>query len=188
MGDAQAAAPRRRRVAGTRATSASTSAKRRGPPASLEVSRDDAEAAPLAAKPSRRPKSAVVESAEAAAAAVKSVTARVRKTTASGTTASVKPSALVQRVYKAIAGELGKLEQQTGLKSQDRERASRALAQMVNALEKAVDMQRAIIKSTAKGGNAKNKEALAHAEDLRREIAERLARLNRKRPAGRGAE
>ncbi len=51
-----------------------------------------------------------------------------------------RPSALVQRVYNTIDGELTKLEKQKGLTSQDRERASRALSQMVNALEKAVEM------------------------------------------------
>jgi protein subunit release factor B len=99
-----------------------------------------------------------------------------------------RPSALVQRVYNTIDGELTKLEKQKGLTSQDRERASRALSQMVNALEKAVEMQRDMTKRKATGGDAKSKEALAHAEDLRREIAERLERLNRKRASGRRSE
>jgi protein subunit release factor B len=99
-----------------------------------------------------------------------------------------KPNLLVQRVYNTIDGELTKLEKQKGLTSQDRERASRALSQMVNALEKAVDMQREMTKRKATGGDAKSKEALAHAEDLRREIAERLERLNRKRAPGRRSE
>ncbi|MBS0251379.1 MAG: hypothetical protein JSR78_09990 [Proteobacteria bacterium] len=95
---------------------------------------------------------------------------------------------LVQRVYNTIDGELTKLEKQKGLTSQDRERASRALSQMVNALEKAVEMQREMTKRKSVGGSAKSKEALAHAEDLRREIAERLERLNRKRAPGRRSE
>jgi hypothetical protein len=95
---------------------------------------------------------------------------------------------LVQRVYNTIDGELTKLEKQKGLTSQDRERASRALSQMVNALEKAVEMQRDMTKTRSSGGDAKQKEALAHAEDLRREIANRLERLNRKRPALRRSE
>lgn len=95
---------------------------------------------------------------------------------------------LVQRVYNTIDGELTKLEKQKGLTSQDRERASRALSQMVNALEKAVEMQREMTKRKSVGGNAKSKEALAHAEDLRREIAERLERLNRKRAPSRRSE
>jgi hypothetical protein len=99
-----------------------------------------------------------------------------------------RPRALVQRVYNTIDGELTKLEKQKGLTSQDRERASRALSQMVNALEKAVEMQRDITKTKASGGDSRNKEALAHAEDLRREIAERLERLNRKRASGRRSE
>ena len=60
-----------------------------------------------------------------------------------------KPGALVQRVYNTIDGELEKLEKQKGLTSQDRERASRALSQMVNALEKAVEMQREMTKRKA---------------------------------------
>jgi len=99
-----------------------------------------------------------------------------------------KPNVLVQRVYNTIDGELTKLEKQKGLTSQDRERASRALSQMVNALEKAVEMQRVMTKRKPTGGDAKSKEALAHAEDLRREIAERLERLNRKRSPQRSSE
>jgi cellobiose-specific phosphotransferase system component IIA len=95
--------------------------------------------------------------------------------------------ALVQRVYNTIDSELTKLEHQKGLTSQDRERASRALSQMVNALEKAVDMQREMTKRKTKGADARSKEALAHAEDLRREIAERLERLNRKRASVRSS-
>jgi cellobiose-specific phosphotransferase system component IIA len=95
---------------------------------------------------------------------------------------------LVQRVYNTIDGELTKLEAQKGLTSQDRERASRALSQMVNALEKAVEMQREMTKTKRSGGDARSKEALAHAEDLRREIAERLERLNRKRTSQRSSE
>jgi hypothetical protein len=87
--------------------------------------------------------------------------------------AKPKPSTLVERVYRTIDGELGKLEKQKGLTSQDRERVSRALSQMVNALEKAVEMQREITKTKSAGGDARSKEALAHAEDLRREIADR---------------
>jgi hypothetical protein len=108
------------------------------------------------------------------------------KPVATGTRA--KPGALVQRVYNTIDGELTKLEKHKGLTSQDRERASRALSQMVNALEKAVEMQRDMTKRKPTGGDAKSKEALAHAEDLRREIAERLERLNRKRAAQRSSE
>ena len=99
-----------------------------------------------------------------------------------------KPNALVQRVYNTIDGELTKLEKQKGLTSQDRERASRALSQMVNALEKAVEMQRVMTKRKPTGGDAKSKEALAHAENLRREIAERLERLNHKRSSQRNPE
>ena len=98
--------------------------------------------------------------------------------------AALKPIVLVRRVYKTIDGELTKLEQQAGASSQDRERASRALSQMVSSLEKAVEMQREITKDTAKGSGSKNKEALAHAEGLRRAIAERIERLQRQRTPG----
>ncbi len=98
-----------------------------------------------------------------------------------------KPKALVQRVYNTIDMELTKLEQQKGVSSQDRERASRALAQMVNSLEKAIDMQREIIGRSATRGSAKDTEALRHAEDLRRQIAERLERVNGLRKSRRRA-
>ncbi len=114
--------------------------------------------------------------------------ARTKTKAATAQPARAKPGALVQRVYNTIDSELTKLEKQKGLTSQDRERASRALSQMVNALEKAVEMQRDITKRKSSGGDARNKDALAHAEDLRREIADRLERLNRKRPAGRRSE
>jgi hypothetical protein len=111
--------------------------------------------------------------------------APARKT---ATPTRAKPNVLVQRVYNTIDGELTKLEKQKGLTSQDRERASRALSQMVNALEKAVEMQRVMTKRKPTGGDAKSKEALAHAENLRREIAERLERLNHKRSSQRNPE
>ncbi len=98
--------------------------------------------------------------------------------------AAPKPIVLVRRVYNTIDGELTKLEQQKGASSQDRERASRALSQMVNSLEKAIDMQREMTKDTTKGSGQKDKEALAHAEDLRRAVAERIERLHRERLAG----
>ncbi|MBR2536175.1 MAG: hypothetical protein IKE66_08915 [Hyphomicrobium sp.] len=101
------------------------------------------------------------------------------------------PIALVQRVYATIDGELNKLEKQTGKTSQDRERASRALSQITNSLEKAVEMQRDIKKAMTKASGSHDKEALAHAEDLRRAIAERLERLQRQRALGKrsgGAE
>jgi hypothetical protein len=100
----------------------------------------------------------------------------------------LKPLELVQRVYRTIEGELTKLENQEGTSSQDRERGSRALSQIVNSLEKATDMQQVLAAKTAKGGTAKDKEALAHAEDLRRQIAERLERLSRKRDDSKRAE
>lgn len=107
----------------------------------------------------------------------------VKRDAATGAAAAKKPGELVKRVYATIDGELNKLEKQKGLTSQDRERASRALSQMVNSLEKAIDMQREMTKRQAKGSAKKDKEALAHAEDIRREIAERLERLGRARVA-----
>lgn len=99
-----------------------------------------------------------------------------------------KPGELVKRVYATIDGELSKLEQQRGLTSQDRERASRALSQMVNSLEKAIEMQHEMTKRQAKGSGKKDKEALAHAEDIRREIAQRLEKLQRGRLSAKGSE
>lgn len=99
-------------------------------------------------------------------------------------TKSVNAKTLVNRIYSTIDKELSKLEQHDGESSQDRERASRALSQMVNSLEKAVDMQREITKAQGRAqASGKDKEALKHAEELRREIADRLERLQRKRTA-----
>nr|DAH88286.1 MAG TPA: hypothetical protein [Caudoviricetes sp.] len=141
----------------------------------------EAEAESPAPKPKPVTKSAASAANPKATASPPAKTAPARRTRA-------KPDALVQRVYNTIDGELTKLEKQKGLTSQDRERASRALSQMVNALEKAVEMQRVMTKRKPTGGDAKSKEALAHAEDLRREIAERLERLNRKRSPQRSSE
>ncbi len=97
---------------------------------------------------------------------------------------AVNAKTLVTRIYTTIDKELSKLEQHDGESSQDRERASRALSQMVNSLEKAVDMQREITKAQGRAqASGKDKEALKHAEELRREIADRLERLQRKRSA-----
>ena len=101
---------------------------------------------------------------------------------------SPKPTVLLQHVYKTIEGELHKLDEHTGKSSQDRERASRALSQMVNSLEKAIDMQRDMAKRTKRASSAKDKQELAHAEDLRRTIADRLARLSGKRDSGKRSQ
>ncbi|MGL4397678.1 MAG: hypothetical protein ACRCS9_14145 [Hyphomicrobium sp.] len=98
------------------------------------------------------------------------------------------PRALVQRIYNTIDSELAKLELQKGVSSQDRERASRALAQMVASLEKAVDMQRAIAKDKSGRQRPSDKEALKHAESLRQQIADRLERLHGQRLAGKRSE
>lgn len=128
----------------------------------------------------KRPPASATSAATAKASATAKTKAAVKRT------AAVQPRSLVQRVYRAIETELAKLEQQKGASSQDRERASRALSQMVNSLEKAIDMQRDIVKSTAPRAKAKDTEALRHAEDLRRQIAERLERLQPKRRTGGG--
>ncbi len=91
------------------------------------------------------------------------------------------PALLVHSVYKTITSELKKLKLQQGDTSQDRERASRALSQMVNSLGKAIDMHREMTKTPANGSGPEQKDQIAHAEDLRREIAERLERLQRER-------
>lgn len=94
------------------------------------------------------------------------------------------PQGLVKRIYNTIDKELSKLEEHAGKSSQDRERASRALSQMVSSLEKAVEMQREIARESGrKRGGKKDTEALKHAEELRREIADRLERLHRQRAA-----
>ncbi|WP_339084324.1 hypothetical protein [Hyphomicrobium sp. ghe19] len=144
-------------------------------------------------KPKAKPKRAASKGASASktkavASDVAAKPARSGPARKTATPTRAKPNALVQRVYNTIDGELTKLEKQKGLTSQDRERASRALSQMVNALEKAVEMQRVMTKRKPTGGDAKSKEALAHAENLRREIAERLERLNHKRSSQRNPE
>lgn len=150
----------------------------------------EAEAESPAPKPKPVTKSAasVAKPKATASTPAKAAPARRARAKPPATRMRAKPNVLVQRVYNTIDGELTKLEKQKGLTSQDRERASRALSQMVNALEKAVEMQRVMTKRKPTGGDAKSKEALAHAEDLRREIAERLERLNRKRSPQRSSE
>jgi hypothetical protein len=100
---------------------------------------------------------------------------------------SHKPKDLVQKVYDTINTELSKLDQHRGASSQDRERASRALSQMVNSLEKAIEMQRQIAQDKGGAAALKDTEALRDAEDLRRQIAERLERINRQREPGEGS-
>ncbi len=99
-----------------------------------------------------------------------------------------KPPKLVQHVLDTIESELTKLDKQEGVSSQDRERASRSLKQMVASLEKAVEMQRAFAKDKTRGGGTKDKEMLAHAEDIRRRIAERMERLRLSKRAERSTK
>lgn len=97
---------------------------------------------------------------------------------------TIKPLGLVKRIYNTIDKELTKLEEQRGASSQDRERASRALSQMVSSLEKAVEMQREMTKESGRKASGTDKEALKDAEDLRRDIAERIERLRKQRRTG----
>ncbi len=90
-----------------------------------------------------------------------------------------KAISLVLKVLRTIDGELMKLEQHTGKSSQDRERASRALSQMVTSLEKTVDMQRQIARDKNASSGTRDKEAMRTADDMRRRIAERVERLAR---------
>ena len=87
------------------------------------------------------------------------------------------------KVLGTIDGELTKLEEHTGKSSQDRERASRALSQMVMSLEKTVDMQRQIARDKNATSGVKDKEAMRTADDMRRRLAERLERLAREKGA-----
>jgi hypothetical protein len=180
-----------RRVATTRARKATAASDRKGRPASAasktKPKRESSRTKSAPKVPSAAEAHSPVSKAISETAAAKKV-AGTRTTKARPTKPATRPRSLVQRVYNTIDGELTKLEKQKGLTSQDRERASRALSQMVNALEKAVEMQREMTKTKSSGGDARSKEALAHAEDLRREIAERLERLNRKRATGRSSE
>lgn len=115
-----------------------------------------------------------------------------KKASSKATTLSSKrkptPSQIVVHAYGTIIGELQKLEQQTGVQSQDRERASRALSQIMSSLDKAIDMQRKLAKAARRGATKANSEALAHAETLRREIADRIERLGRAGAAARNSE
>lgn len=91
------------------------------------------------------------------------------------------PADLVKQVLGTIKTELGKLKGQSGTSSQDRERGSRALSQLMNTLEKAVKMHKKVAKK--RGDSKQDKETLKDAEAIRRQIAERLERLHRERLA-----
>jgi len=173
-----------------RADATKTLAKTAGSKLSSSVKGKSTKAPPVSTNDFPSPRAAAASPKESRSASPKKVAPSPRLAAGSPEESRRAPTkrSLVQRVYNTIDGELTKLEKQRGLTSQDRERASRALSQMVNALEKAVEMQREMTKRKTTGGDAKSKEALAHAEDLRREIAERLERLNRKRAPGRRSE
>lgn len=129
-------------------------------------------------------KSATEGDASAEPAAVKTKSAKAKQKNSKRPAKVAIEIALVQRIYRTLWSELQKLDEQVGSKSQDRERASRALSQLVTSMEKAVNMQKAIEKNKTREDNPKDKEALANAEDLRRKIAERLERLHQARLAG----
>lgn len=91
-----------------------------------------------------------------------------------------KPADLANQMLGAVRIELDKLKDQDGTTSQDRERGSRALMQLMNTLEKAVKMHKKVSKKP--GGNKQHKETLKDAENLRREIAERIERFRASQP------
>lgn len=139
-------------------------------------------AAPKAAVKTK-PAAATKPAAQTAAKVVRGGRSTSSKT-ASARLSTVQPKALVAKIYATIEGELSKLERQVGNKSQDRERASRALSQVVSSFKNAVQMHNEMVKTKPKARSAEDKEALAHAEDLRKEIAERLERLRVQRRGG----
>lgn len=143
-----------------------------------------------------RPKPAAAKAETEARAETKAAPAKSKKKKASGGAAKAATSpkrqvaksvttkiALLQKIYETLWNELEKLHGQIGSKSQDRERASRALSQLVTTMEKAVTMQSAIKRDANKEKKPKDREALAHADDMRRKIADRLERLHRERMA-----
>lgn len=91
--------------------------------------------------------------------------------------AAPKAISLVLKVLTTIDGELTKLEEHSGKSSQDRERASRALSQMVTSLERTVDMQRQIARDKNAANGGQDKEAMRNADDMRRRLIERVERL-----------
>jgi hypothetical protein len=98
-----------------------------------------------------------------------------------------KPKGLVQHVFDTLDGELTKLEGQIGETSQDRERASRALSQMVSSLKNTVEMQHEMERRAKRSGKVKDKQEAARAEEKRRELAERIDCLKRKQRARKNA-
>lgn len=148
-----------------------------------------------------KPRSKPPPTTESAAPGVVAADTKTRKTpprgangqfAATGASETAKgsqtPRALVLKIYKTIDGELTKLEKQKGSTSQDRERASRALSQITSSLERAAEMQRELAKASSRGAKKSETEALRHAEDMRRQIAERIERLGQSarfgKPAG----
>lgn len=95
--------------------------------------------------------------------------------------AKATPLRIVQKIYQTLDGELTKLEKQKGLESQDRERASRALSQIVSSFGKATMVHKEISTASPRGAKKADTEALRHADVMRREIADRLERLQRER-------
>ena len=185
VGDAAAAAGTSKPAGKVHKSNAKSKAKVKSKAKSKTESGQATRATATAAAPKAVEKAGAV----AEAAPLKKKPAAKAKAKKSKSGRAPRPSALVSRVFKTIERELSKLDKQEGNKSQDRERASRALSQMVNSLEKTISMKNAIPNSTARGGSVKdkatNKENLAYAESLRRQIVERLERFNGERsPAG----
>ncbi len=98
---------------------------------------------------------------------------------------------LIRRLYRAISVKLEHMETRMAngetRSAQDEERESRALATMIRNFEKvtevAADFERAREPGAPETGASAARSRAPDAERMRREIAERLERLNRERDA-----
>ena len=90
---------------------------------------------------------------------------------------------LLQHVFGTIEGELKKLDSHKGASSQDRERARGRYRKWSTVWRKPSRCNARLPKPTPRGARPRIRKQLAHAEDLRRAIAERLERLHSKRDA-----
>ena len=99
---------------------------------------------------------------------------------------------MIRRLYRAISLKLEHMETRMASgetrSAQDEERESRALATMIRNFEKvtevAAEFERAREPGAPETGASANRSARPDAERMRREIAERLERLNREREPG----
>ena len=108
--------------------------------------------------------------------------------------ASAKPAApvraaategdLVQRLYNAIDETLAQIEIPSGTKVKsggEYDRKTRAISSMVRSLEKVLEIKVKQAQANDQSGGVAAEKVRADAEQLRRDIAERLERLQRKR-------